>query len=135
MDVSIIVRLRRFKPHEIRAMRRLLHSGETGVKVAKAFRTSPQHVSLIKVRRLHATVPDDSPYGRRDWLPVELLPTAEEVDDYYTKQEKQQAEHISPVRVNALSSERPKTPSAGVRFFLTPVQRQAGDAERIPHAR
>ena len=106
------MRLRRFKPHEIRAIRRLLHSGETGVKVAKAFRTSPQHVSLIKVRRLHATVPDDSPYGRRNWHPVELLPTAEEVDDYYTEQEAQQAERIR-------------------RSELTPVQRQAEDAERI----
>ena len=105
------MRLRRFKPHEIRAIRRLLHSGETGVKVAKAFRTSQQHVSLIKVRRLHATVPDDSPYGRRNWHPVELLPTAEEVDDYYTKQEKQQAERIR-------------------RSELTPVQREAEDAER-----
>ena len=105
------MRLRRFKPHEIRAIRRLLHSGETGVKVAKAFRTSPQHVSLIKVRRLHATVPDDSPYGRRNWHPVELLPTAEEVDDYYTEQEAQQAERIR-------------------RSELTPVQREVEDAER-----
>ena len=106
------MRLRRFKPHEIRAIRRLLHSGETGVKVAKAFRTSQQHVSLIKVRRLHATVPDDSPYGRRTLHPVELLPTAEEVDDYYTEQEAQQAKRIR-------------------RSELTPVQRQAEDAERI----
>ena len=130
------MRLRRFKPHEIRAIRRLLHSGETGVKVAKAFRTSPQHVSLIKVRRLHATVPDDSPYGRRNWHPVELLPTAEEVDDYYTycdKQEAQQAERIrrselTPVQRQAealLHAERIR------RLMLTPVQRQAEDAERI----
>ena len=123
------MRLRRFKPHEIRAIRRLLHSGETGVKVAKAFRTSPQHVSLIKVRRLHATVPDDSPYGRRNWHPVELLPTAEEVDDYYTKQEKQQAEHIrrselTPVQREAEDAERIR------RLKLTPVQREVEDAER-----
>ena len=128
MEVGI-VRLRRFKPHEIRAIRRLLHSGETGVKVAKAFRTSPQHVSLIKVRRLHATVPDDSPYGRRNWHPVELLPTAEEVDDYYTKQEKQQAEHIrrselTPVQREAEDAERIR------RLKLTPVQREVEDAER-----
>ena len=124
------MRLRRFKPHEIRAIRRLLHSGETGVKVAKAFRTSPQHVSLIKVRRLHATVPDDSPYGRRNWHPVELLPTAEEVDDYYTEQEAQQAERIrrselTPVQRQAEDAERIR------RLKLTPVQRQAEDAERI----
>ena len=123
------MRLRRFKPHEIRAIRRLLHSGETGVKVAKAFRTSPQHVSLIKVRRLHATVPDDSPYGRRNWHPVELLATAEEVDDYYTKQEKQQAEHIrrselTPVQREAENAERIR------RLKLTPVQREVEDAER-----
>ena len=128
MEVSI-VRLRRFKPHEIRAIRRLLHSGETGVKVAKAFRTSPQHVSLIKVRRLHATVPDDSPYGRRNWHPVELLPTAEEVDDYYTEQEAQQAERIrrselTPVQRQAEDAERIR------RSELTPVQREVEDAER-----
>ena len=123
------MRLRRFKPHEIRAIRRLLHSGETGVKVAKAFRTSPQHVSLIKVRRLHATVPDDSPYGRRNWHPVELLPTAEEVDDYYTEQEAQQAERIrrselTPVQRQAEDAERIR------RSELTPVQREVEDAER-----
>ena len=123
------MRLRRFKPHEIRAIRRLLHSGETGVKVAKAFRTSPQHVSLIKVRRLHATVPDDSPYGRRNWHPIELLPTAEEVDRYYTKEEAKQAEHIrrselTPVQREVEDAERNR------RFFLTPVQRAAEDAER-----
>ena len=124
------MRLRRFKPHEIRAIRRLLHSGETGVKVAKAFRTSQQHVSLIKVRRLHATVPDDSPYGRRNWHPVELLPTAEEVDDYYTKEEEREAERIrrselTPVQRQAEDAERIR------RLKLTPVQRQAEDAERI----
>ena len=123
------MRLRRFKPHEIRAIRRLLHSGETGVKVAKAFRTSPQHVSLIKVRRLHATVPDDSPYGRRNWHPVELLPTAEEVDDYYTKQEEQQAERLrrselTPAQREAEDAERIR------RLKLTPAQREVEDAER-----
>ena len=128
------MRLRRFKPHEIRAIRRLLHSGETGVKVAKAFRTSPQHVSLIKVRRLHATVPDDSPYGRRNWHPVELLPTAEEVDDYYTEQEAQQAERIrrselTPVQRQAEDAERIR------RLKLTPVQRQAEDRRAHPPVR
>ena len=123
------MRLRRFKPHEIRAIRRLLHSGETGVKVAKAFRTSPQHVSLIKVRRLHATVPDDSPYGRRNWHPVELLPTAQEVDDYYTKQEERQAERIrlselTPAQREAENAERRR------RSKLTPAQREVEDAER-----
>ena len=123
------MRLRRFKPYEIRAIRRLLHSGETGVKVAKAFRTSPQHVSLIKVRRLHATVPDDSPYGRRNWHPVELLPTAEEVDHYYTKQEEQQAERIrrselTPAQREAEDAERIR------RAKLTPAQREVEDAER-----
>ena len=123
------MRLRRFKPHEIRAIRRLLHSGETGVKVAKAFRTSPQHVSLIKVRRLHATVPDDSPYGRRNWHPVELLPTAQEVDDYYTKQEERQAERIrlselTPAQREAENAERLR------RLKLTPAQREAENAER-----
>ena len=123
------MRLRRFKPHEIRAIRRLLHSGETGVKVAKAFRTSPQHVSLIKVRRLHATVPDDSPYGRRNWHPVELLPTAEEVDHYYTKQEEQQAERLrrselTPAQREAEDAERIR------RLKLTPAQREVEDAER-----
>ena len=123
------MRLRRFKPHEIRAIRRLLHSGETGVKVAKAFRTSPQHVSLIKVRRLHATVPDDSPYGRRNWHPVELLPTAEEVDHYYTKQEERQAERLrrselTPAQREAEDAERRR------RLKLTPVQRAVEDAER-----
>ena len=123
------MRLRRFKPHEIRAIRRLLHSGETGVKVAKAFRTSPQHVSLIKVRRLHATVPDDSPYGRRNWHPVELLPTAEEVDHYYTKQEEQQAERLrrselTPAQREAEDAERRR------RLKLTPAQREVEDAER-----
>ena len=124
------MRLRRFKPHEIRAIRRLLHSGETGVKVAKAFRTSPQHVSLVKVRRLHATVPDDSPYGRRNWHPVELLATVEEVDHYYTQQEEQQAERIrrselTPAQREAEDAERNRW------LKLTPVQREAEDAERI----
>ena len=52
---------------------------------------------------------------RRNWHPVELLPTAEEVDDYSAEQEAQQAERI-PV-------------------MLTPVQRQAEDAERIRRLR
>ena len=79
--------MRRFEPHEVRAIRRLLHSGFTGVAVAKAFRTSSPHVSLIKTRRLHANVPDESPYGRRNLHPVELLKTVAEVDTYYTQQE------------------------------------------------
>ena len=124
------MRLRRFKPHEIRAIRRLLHSGETGVKVAKAFRTSPQHVSLIKVRRLHATVPDDSPYGRRNWHPVELLATFEEVDHYYTQQEEQQAERIR--RSELTPAQREAEDAERIRWLkLTPVQREAENAERI----
>ena len=103
--------MRRFEPHEVRAIRRLLHSGFTGEAVAKAFRTSSPHVSRIKTRRLHANVPDESPYGRRNLHPVELLKTVAEVDTYYTQQEQQEARRIH-------------------RANLTPAEREAEDAER-----
>ena len=60
-------------------------------------------------RRLHANVPDESPYGRRNLHPVELLKTVAEVDTYYTQQEQQEARRIH-------------------RAELTPAEREAEDA-------